>query len=343
MTERAVCVIGAGLIGGSLLRAADKAGRTVWGTCASAETARQAARRRLRRHHRHRRGAAPGRRGRRAGRAGRAAAGAARRAAPGRRGRADLPADRRGERQGRPSRRRCAGTRRGPVTSAGTRWPAPRSPAGPPGTPACSPTRPGWWPPTTASTSRCGPTSPSWPGPAARGWCRPRPTSTTCAVAKVSHLPHLIAAVLAAVGAAAADRATMPAAGARLAASSFADGTRVAGTRPELVLAMCEGNRDAAARRGRRRAGPAGRDARGAGLDRRAGGHGARRPRGRQRLAGCPRPATVCASRAPAPPFAELREHRPPRRRRCSAGPEAERGQPAAVAAGQAGWPRPGS
>ena len=30
-----------------------------------------------------------------------------------------------------------------------------------------------------------------------------------------------------------------------LAAGSFADGTRVAGTRPELVLAMCEGNRDA--------------------------------------------------------------------------------------------------
>ena len=30
-----------------------------------------------------------------------------------------------------------------------------------------------------------------------------------------------------------------------LAASSFADGTRVAGTRTELVLAMCEGNRDA--------------------------------------------------------------------------------------------------
>jgi prephenate dehydrogenase len=30
-----------------------------------------------------------------------------------------------------------------------------------------------------------------------------------------------------------------------LAASSFADGTRVAGTRPELVLAMCEGNREA--------------------------------------------------------------------------------------------------
>jgi prephenate dehydrogenase len=30
-----------------------------------------------------------------------------------------------------------------------------------------------------------------------------------------------------------------------LAAGSFADGTRVADTRPELVLAMCEGNRPA--------------------------------------------------------------------------------------------------
>ncbi len=35
-------MIGAGLIGGSLLRAAEKAGRTVWGSCASAETAQQA-------------------------------------------------------------------------------------------------------------------------------------------------------------------------------------------------------------------------------------------------------------------------------------------------------------
>ena len=66
------------------------------------------------------------------------------------------------------------------------------------------------------------------------------------AVAKVSHLPHLLAAVLAAVGAAGGgtrDDADALALG--LAASSFADGTRVAGTRPELVLAMCEGNRDA--------------------------------------------------------------------------------------------------
>ncbi|MFD1518671.1 prephenate dehydrogenase [Pseudonocardia yunnanensis] len=60
------------------------------------------------------------------------------------------------------------------------------------------------------------------------------------AVARVSHLPHLLAAVLAAVGAAGDDELPLA-----LAASSFADGTRVAGTRPELVLAMCEGNRDA--------------------------------------------------------------------------------------------------
>ena len=60
------------------------------------------------------------------------------------------------------------------------------------------------------------------------------------AVARVSHLPHLLAAVLAATGA--GDPDDLPLA---LAASSFADGTRVAGTRPELVLAMCEGNRHA--------------------------------------------------------------------------------------------------
>ena len=42
MAERAVCVVGAGLIGGSLLRAAEKAGRTVWGASASEATAAQA-------------------------------------------------------------------------------------------------------------------------------------------------------------------------------------------------------------------------------------------------------------------------------------------------------------
>jgi prephenate dehydrogenase len=54
------------------------------------------------------------------------------------------------------------------------------------------------------------------------------------AVAVVSHVPHLLAAALAA-------SATDPLAAA-LAAGSFRDGTRVAGARPELVAAMCGGN-----------------------------------------------------------------------------------------------------
>ncbi|WP_197321841.1 prephenate dehydrogenase [Saccharomonospora sp. NB11] len=58
-------------------------------------------------------------------------------------------------------------------------------------------------------------------------------------VARISHVGHLLAAVLASVGAAGGPVA------ASLAAGSFADGTRVAGTRPELVQAMTEGNRDA--------------------------------------------------------------------------------------------------
>ena len=58
------------------------------------------------------------------------------------------------------------------------------------------------------------------------------------AVARISHLPHLLAAVLATVGAGEPDDDLALA----LSASSFADGTRVAGTRPELTLAMCEGN-----------------------------------------------------------------------------------------------------
>ncbi|CAM3870366.1 prephenate dehydrogenase [Kibdelosporangium persicum] len=57
------------------------------------------------------------------------------------------------------------------------------------------------------------------------------------AVARISHLPHLLAAVLAAVG---ADGGNLSLA---LAAGSYTDGTRVAGTRPELIRAMCEGNR----------------------------------------------------------------------------------------------------
>ncbi|WP_229067662.1 prephenate dehydrogenase/arogenate dehydrogenase family protein [Actinoplanes sp. DH11] len=55
------------------------------------------------------------------------------------------------------------------------------------------------------------------------------------AVAKISHVPHLFAAVLA------AQIATDPLAGA-LGAGSFRDGTRVAATRAELTAAMCGGN-----------------------------------------------------------------------------------------------------
>ncbi|MGH3864330.1 prephenate dehydrogenase [Actinokineospora sp.] len=59
------------------------------------------------------------------------------------------------------------------------------------------------------------------------------------AVARISHLPHVLAAVLASCG---ADGGPLALA---LAAGSFGDGTRVMGSRPELVLAMCEGNRPA--------------------------------------------------------------------------------------------------
>jgi prephenate dehydrogenase len=59
------------------------------------------------------------------------------------------------------------------------------------------------------------------------------------AVARVSHLPHLLALALAQVGAGAGPLALS------LAAGSFGDGTRVAATRPQLIRAMCEGNRTA--------------------------------------------------------------------------------------------------
>ncbi|MCB1291803.1 MAG: prephenate dehydrogenase [Mycobacterium sp.] len=57
------------------------------------------------------------------------------------------------------------------------------------------------------------------------------------AAAAISHLPHLLAETLAATA------ADVPLAYA-LAAGSFRDGTRVAGTAPELVRAMCEANAD---------------------------------------------------------------------------------------------------
>ncbi|MFC7342382.1 prephenate dehydrogenase [Saccharopolyspora griseoalba] len=68
------------------------------------------------------------------------------------------------------------------------------------------------------------------------------PTSAAAhddAVARISHLPHLFAAVLAAVGADGGPLALS------LAAGSFRDGTRVSASPPELVQAMTEGNKPA--------------------------------------------------------------------------------------------------
>lgn len=65
------------------------------------------------------------------------------------------------------------------------------------------------------------------------------PDAHDLAVARISHLPHLLALALAQVGANGGALALS------LAASSFADGTRVAGTRPPLIRAMCEANRAA--------------------------------------------------------------------------------------------------
>ncbi|NNG37603.1 prephenate dehydrogenase [Nakamurella sp. DB0629] len=59
------------------------------------------------------------------------------------------------------------------------------------------------------------------------------------AVARISHLPHLMALTLAQAGEQGGPLAL------RLAAGSFADGTRVAATRPELIRAMCENNIEA--------------------------------------------------------------------------------------------------
>ncbi|MBC2682445.1 prephenate dehydrogenase [Corynebacterium anserum] len=59
------------------------------------------------------------------------------------------------------------------------------------------------------------------------------------AVARISHLPHILAEALAIAGDNGGPLALS------LAASSFRDGTRVAGTAPDLVRAMCENNREA--------------------------------------------------------------------------------------------------
>jgi prephenate dehydrogenase len=74
--------------------------------------------------------------------------------------------------------------------------------------------------------------------------CRVLPTTARAhdeAQARISGLPHLLALALAVAG-----RVGGPLAGA-LAAGSFRDGTRVAGSRPEFTAALCDGNRDALA------------------------------------------------------------------------------------------------
>jgi prephenate dehydrogenase len=59
------------------------------------------------------------------------------------------------------------------------------------------------------------------------------------AQARISGLPHLLATALAVAGGAGGPLA------AALAAGSYRDGTRVAGSRPEFVAALCDGNRAA--------------------------------------------------------------------------------------------------
>lgn len=59
------------------------------------------------------------------------------------------------------------------------------------------------------------------------------------AVARISHLGHVLAEALALAGGRGGELALA------LAAGSFRDGTRVAGTAPDLVRAICEPNRDA--------------------------------------------------------------------------------------------------
>lgn len=72
--------------------------------------------------------------------------------------------------------------------------------------------------------------------------CRVVPTEAAAhddAVARISHLPHLLALALAQVGAGGGPLALS------LAAGSFTDGTRVAATRPELIQAITQPNKRA--------------------------------------------------------------------------------------------------
>lgn len=238
--ERAVCVIGTGLIGGSLLRAAAKTGREVWGTSASETTAAAA------------RGdgfdvtTATDEALRRAATADALVVLAVPLPAlPAVLSRVDAVA---------PSVRLTDAVSVKVATADAVAQHAPRARyVG--GHPMAGTAESGWlagqaglfvdaaW----VIASDDGIDVEIWADVAELAWaCGARVVPATVdehdlAVARISHLPHLIAAVLAATGAGAQDD-DLPLA---LAASSFADGTRVAGTRPELVLAMCEGNRHA--------------------------------------------------------------------------------------------------
>lgn len=69
------------------------------------------------------------------------------------------------------------------------------------------------------------------------------PASHDGAVACISHVPHLLAETLSV--AAVTEQVGGGDTALRLSAGSFRDGTRVAGSAPALVRAMCEGNREA--------------------------------------------------------------------------------------------------
>jgi prephenate dehydrogenase len=74
--------------------------------------------------------------------------------------------------------------------------------------------------------------------------CRVVPTTAAAhdeAQARISGLPHLLASALAVAGGVGGPLALA------LGAGSFRDGTRVAGSRPEFVAALCDGNREALA------------------------------------------------------------------------------------------------
>ncbi len=243
MTQRAVCVIGAGLIGGSVLRAAAKAGREVWGTAASeatAEAARldgvdvttdtDAALRRA------------------AGSDALVVLAVPLPALPAVLDRVDAVA---------PTVRLTDAVSVKVAVSDAVAAHAPRARfVG--GHPMAGTSESGWaagsadlfagaaW----VVAADDGLDREVWRDVAELAWaCGARVVPAASdehdlAVARISHLPHLFAAVLAAVGAGPADGSGDDLALA-LAAGSFADGTRVMDTRPELVLAMCEGNRDA--------------------------------------------------------------------------------------------------